>query len=170
MKKVLVLNSSPRRDGNSWTLGQAAARGAEKAGHDVESVHLADYVSGLFRDCRTCRNAAGACTVEDDYDTLLLDKVVPADGLLIATPLYWYGMSGALKTFCDRLFCYTSGSAPDPDRVVGGLMGKRVGALIASEESYRGATAGLVAQLQEATRYLNQELVGVVSGIGNSRG
>nr|WP_042197535.1 NAD(P)H-dependent oxidoreductase [Kibdelosporangium sp. MJ126-NF4]CEL23030.1 Iron-sulfur flavoprotein [Kibdelosporangium sp. MJ126-NF4]CTQ90169.1 Iron-sulfur flavoprotein [Kibdelosporangium sp. MJ126-NF4] len=170
MKKVTVLSSSPRRDGNSWTLAQAAAAGAREAGHDVDFVYLSDYVQGLFRDCRTCRDATGACTVGDRYDELLLEKVVPADGLVVATPLYWYGMSGALKTFYDRLFCYTSGSAPDGDAVATRLTGKQVALLIACEESYRGATLGLVAQFQELTRYLRQDLVGVAVGVGNSRG
>lgn len=168
--KVLVLSSSPRRDGNSSTMAHAAADGARQAGHQVDFAYLADHVQGLFRDCRTCRDLSGACTVGDDYERLLLDRVVPADGLVIATPLYWYGMSGALKTFFDRLFCYTSGSAPDGDSVASGLTGKRVALLIACEESYRGATLGLTAQFQELTRYLHQELVGVAVGIGNSRG
>ena len=49
-------------------------------------------------------------------------------------------------------------------------MGKRVGVLISSEESYQGATLGVIAQFQELTRYLNQELAGVVIGNANSRG
>ncbi|ALG11915.1 flavodoxin family protein [Kibdelosporangium phytohabitans] len=170
MKKVLVLSASPRRDGNSWTLAQAAVAGAREAGHEVEFAHLNDYVQGLFRDCRTCRDATGACSVGDRYDELLLEKVVPADGLVVATPLYWYGMSGALKTFYDRLFCHTSGSAPDGDAVVAGLTGKKVALLISCEESYRGATLGLTAQFQELARYLHQDLVGVAVGVGNSRG
>lgn len=168
--KVLVLSSSPRRDGNSQVLARAAAEGAQEAGHEVEFAYLNDYVQGLFRDCRVCRDPGGACTIQDDYATLLLDKVVPADGLVVATPLYWYGMAGALKTFFDRLFCYTSGSAADGDAVAAGLTGKRVALMISCEESYRGATLGLVAQFQELTRYLHQELVGVAVGIGNSRG
>lgn len=170
MKKVLVLGSSPRRDGNSWALAKAAADGARAAGHEVDTVHLNDYVTGLFRDCRTCRDATGACAIGDRYDELLLDKVVPADGIVVATPLYWYGMAGALKTFYDRMFCHTSGSAPDGERVVAGLTGKKVALLIACEESYRGATIGLTAQIQELTRYLHQDLVGVAVGVGNSRG
>ncbi|WP_028936396.1 flavodoxin family protein [Pseudonocardia spinosispora] len=168
--RVLVLSSSPRRNGNSQTMAQAAAQGARDAGHDVDFAYLSDYVEGLFRDCRTCRNLDGACTIADDYERLLLEHVVPADGLIIATPLYWYGMSGALKTFYDRLFCYTSGSAPDGETVVDGLTGKRVALLIACEESYKGATLGVITQFQELTRYLHQELIGVAVGIGNSRG
>ena len=85
-------------------------------------------------------------------------------------PLYFYGMPGRLKTVFDRLFCYTSNSAPQQDAVVTGIVGKRVGVLISSEESYQGATLGVIAQFQELTRYLNQELTGVVVGNANSRG
>ncbi|WP_131735579.1 flavodoxin family protein [Actinomadura roseirufa] len=168
--KVLAISSSPRRDGNSWTLAEAAAKGAREAGHEVESVYLADFVRGLLRDCRTCRLSTGACGIDDGYERLLMDHVMPADGLIIATPLYWYGINGTLKTFFDRLFCYTAGSSPVGEQVSAALPGKRIAALIACEESYRGATLGVEAQLQEMTRYLRQSLVGVVVGVGNSRG
>jgi hypothetical protein len=70
----------------------------------------------------------------------------------------------------DRLFCYTANSAPQQEQVIDGIVGKKVGVLISCEESYQGATVGVVAQFQELTRYLNQDLVGVVIGRANSRG
>ena len=168
--KVLALNASPRRDGNSSILLEAAARGADRAGHDVTSLQLDDFVEGALRDCRTCRRSDGRCSIEDRYETLLMDHIVPADGILLATPLYWYGMSGRLKTMFDRLFCHMSPRYPQSPAVLDGLPSKRVGVLIASEESYPGATLGLRGQLQELTRYLRQDLVDVVVGVGNSRG
>jgi multimeric flavodoxin WrbA len=168
--RVLVVNASPRRDGNSWLLGEAAADGARSAGHDVELVHLADSITALLRDCRQCRRAEDdECDIDDGYAELLLDKVVPADAVLFATPLHFYGMSGLLKTFFDRTFCYTATRAPSAAIVSAGLPRQRVGLLVACEESYRGATIGLTAQMQELTRYNGQDLVGVVVGIGNSR-
>jgi multimeric flavodoxin WrbA len=168
--KVLVLSSSSRREGNSSVLAAAAAAGARSAGHEVVTVHLGDYVNGFLDDCRTCRLTSGECSIADRYSELLLDHLTPADALIIATPLYWYGMSGRLKAFFDRLFCYTSGSSPHSGVISKSLAGKRVALLIACEESYRGATLGLEAEFQELTRYLHQELVGVVVGIANSRG
>jgi hypothetical protein len=79
-------------------------------------------------------------------------------------------MPGRLKTVFDRLFCYTANSAPQQQLVIDGIMGKKVGVLITCEESYQGATVGVVAHFQELTRYLNQDLVGVVVGRANSRG
>ena len=168
--KILVLNASPRRDGNSSILAEAAAGGARDAGHDVTSLQLDDFVEGALRDCRTCRRADGRCGIQDRYESLLMDHIVPADGILLATPLYWYGMSGRLKTMFDRLFCHMSPGYPGSATVLDGLPRKRVGVLIACEESYPGATLGLRAQLQELTRYLRQDLVDIVVGVGNSRG
>jgi multimeric flavodoxin WrbA len=96
--------------------------------------------------------------------------MLPADGIVYAMPLYFYGMPARLKTVFDRLFCYTANSAPQQEQVIDGIMGKKVGVLISCEESYQGATVGVVAQFQELTRYLNQDLVGVVIGRANSRG
>ncbi|MEU4227642.1 flavodoxin family protein [Nonomuraea sp. NPDC026600] len=168
--KVVVLNASSRRDGNSATLSQEAARGAKDAGHDVETLFLADYVAGLLGDCKTCRDANGQCTIGDNYGELLVNHVVPADALILATPLHYYGMAGRMKAFIDRLFCYTSNSAPDGERIMASLPGKRVGVVISCEETYQGATLGLIAQFQELTRYNRQELVGVVVGVANTRG
>ncbi|MCV7278303.1 flavodoxin family protein [Mycolicibacterium flavescens] len=168
--KVLVISASPRADGNSHLLAEAALDGARAAGHDVAHVFLDDYVERLFGNCRTCRLADGRCSLDDRYEDLLLNRMLPADGIIFAMPLYFYGMPGRLKTVFDRLFCYISNSAPQQARVMDGITGKKVGVLISSEENYVGATAGVVAQFQEATRYLHQELVGVVVGNGNVRG
>ncbi|WP_264014994.1 flavodoxin family protein [[Mycobacterium] manitobense] len=169
--KTLVISASPREDGNSHVLAEAAVNGAAAAGHDVEHLFLGEYVDRMLGNCRTCRRASDrGCSLDDRYEALLLEHMLPADGILYAMPLYFYGMPGRLKTVFDRLFCYTANSAPQQDRVVEGIMGKKVGVLISCEESYVGATAGVVAQFQELTRYLNQELVGVVVGNANSRG
>lgn len=168
--KVVVLNASPRRNGNSAALSAQAALGAQAAGHEVETFFLIDHVQGMLGDCRTCRNAAGQCSIGDGYEKLLTEHVAPADAIMFATPLHYYGMTARLKAFVDRLFCYTSNSAPDADRILESLPGKRVGLLISCEETYQGATLGLIAQVQELTRYNRQELVGAVVGISNSRG
>lgn len=168
--KVLVLSSSPRREGNSWALAQSLAKGAEEAGDTIDFVHLADFVEAPLGDCRSCRLSDRSCGIADGYERLLFDHVLPADAIVYATPLHWYGMTGRLKSFFDRLFCYTSGSSPHTGRVMPGLMRKRAAVVISCEESYRGATLGLEAQFQELTRYLHQDLAGIVVGIGNSRG
>ena len=168
--KVLCLSSSPRRDGNSFLLAEAALEGAREAGHDAELVHVDDHVRHLLRDCRRCRDENGRCTIDDGFERLLRDRVVPAEAIVFATPLYWYGVSGQLKTFLDRIFCYIAASEPEADLYVEGLMGKRLALVIASEETYPGAPLGVIHEIQEYARYTHCEFVGVVQGIGNKRG
>jgi multimeric flavodoxin WrbA len=169
--QTLVISASPRDDGNSHVLADAAADGARAAGHAVEHVFLDDYVQHMLGNCRQCRRLDDrSCSLDDRYEELLLNHLLPADGIVFAMPLYFYGMPARLKTVFDRLFCYTSNSAPQQDDVMGGIMDKRVAVLISCEENYVGATQGVIAQFQELTRYLRQDLVGVVVGNGNSRG
>jgi multimeric flavodoxin WrbA len=126
-------------------------------------------VRHFLRDCRRCRDAQGRCTIDDGFEALLRDRVLPAGGLIIGTPLYWYGIAGQLKAFLDRLFCYIAASEPEADVFVQGLTGKRLALMLASEESYPGAPLGVIHELQEYARYTHSEFVGVVQGIGNKR-
>jgi multimeric flavodoxin WrbA len=169
--KTLVVSASPREDGNSHVLARSATDGARSAGHDVQHVFLDDYVDRMLGNCRRCRRVEdGSCSLDDRYEELLIDHILPADGLIFAMPLYFYGMPARLKTVFDRLFCYTANSSPMQDKVVSEIMDKRVAVLISCEESYVGATQGVIAQFQEFSRYLHQDLVGVVVGNANSRG
>jgi len=168
--RVLALNASPRRDGNSAVLLAAAVEGAASVSHEVTTVFLGDWLEGMLDDCRTCRGVDRQCSIPDRYGALLSDHVLPADGLLIATPLHYYGMTARLKAFFDRVFCYTSAAAPQADDALRALPGKRIGLLVTSEETYPSAPLGLVHQAQEIARYQRQHLVGVVQGHGNSRG
>jgi multimeric flavodoxin WrbA len=168
--KVLALSSSPRSVSNSRLLAQAVLDGAAGRGHDVELADLADTVTAPLRDCRICRRENGACSIQDDYEHLILKKVLPADAIVYATPLYWYGISGQLKIFIDRLFCYIKSDYPDWQSVRDQLVGKRMVMAVSSEEAYPGGVGGITAQMQEFARYLHSDLVGIVHGIGNSRG
>ena len=167
---VLIVSSSPRRNGNSRLLAEAALEGAREAGHDAELVHLDDHLRHFLRDCRECRDASGRCTIDDGFEALLRERVVPADGILFATPIYWYGVSGQLKTFFDRIFCFIAASEPENELFVQGVIGKRLGLLMSGEETYPGAMMALLHEIQEYARYTHSGFAGYVCGIGNKRG
>jgi multimeric flavodoxin WrbA len=168
--KALVLSSSPRRNGNSALLAQAAAKGLREAGHGCELVYADDVLKSFLRDCRTCRKEDGECAIDDAFHRTFLDVFLPADGFIAATPIYWYGMSAQLKAFFDRMFCYVAASYPKSQDVVRSMMGKRIGLLVSSEETFPTVSAGITHQLQEYCRYTRSTFVGVVHGIGNARG
>jgi multimeric flavodoxin WrbA len=168
--KSVVLCASPRVDGNSRALAEAFAEGSISAGSEVELIDLSESVSGLLRDCRTCRGEDGRCSIKDGYSSLLLDSLLPADAWIYATPLYYYGMAASLKNFFDRIVCYQSASYPDHQVVIEGIRGKRSGLLVSAEEKNQASTLGLVNQVQEISRYFKHEFVETVIGSGNRRG
>jgi multimeric flavodoxin WrbA len=169
-QKLLVLVGSPRRAGNSAGLASAVARGAEEAGTQVSLHFIDDFISSFLRDCRSCRLPGGECAITDRFRTLFFDHFLPAQGVVFCSPVYWYGLSAQTKAFFDRTFCYYAASYPDSAEVIEGMTGKRVGLVLASEETYPGASLGIVHQLQEYSRYTRSEFVGIVRGVGNSRG
>jgi multimeric flavodoxin WrbA len=168
--KLLVLIGSPRRAGNSATLAKAVQCGAEAIGAEVSLRFVDDYISSFLRDCRLCRLPSGECSIADQFRTLFFENFIPAQGVIFCSPVYWYGLSAQTKAFFDRTFCYYAASYPDSVRVIDGMSRKRIGLVLASEETYPGASLGIVHQIQEFSCYTHSEFVGVVRGIGNSRG
>ena len=168
--KALVLTSSPRTDGNSACLAQQALAGLKEAGHDAELRDLNSVLGGFLGDCRQCRRADGTCGIDDGYQDLFLNQVLPADGLILATPIYWYGMSAQLKAFFDRMFCYVAASYPASAQVVPMIQNKRIGLVLSSEETFPTVSHGIIHQIQEYCRYTNSTFVGVAHGHGNARG
>ncbi len=168
-KKLLILVGSPRRNGNSATLAAAVQRGAEEIGTQVSLRFIDDSVSNFLRDCRQCRLPNGECAIEDNFRALFFDDFLPAAGVVFCSPVYWYGLSAQTKVFFDRTFCYYAASYPDSAQVMEQMTRKRIGLVLASEETYPGASLGIVHQIQEYSRYTHSEFVGVVRGIGNSR-
>jgi len=169
-RRVLALSSSPRRRGNSRLLAEAILEGAAAAGHSCELIHLADHVQEFLRNCRDCRQPDGSCSIPDGYRELFLEKMLPADALILATPVWWYGMSAQLKNVFDRMFCYYANSYPEHDEVRRRLVGKRVALALSAEENNISARLGILHQIQEVCRYLHYSFVGAVAGIGNSTG
>lgn len=168
--KLLVLVGSPRREGNSAVLAEAVERGAEAAGTEATLRHIDDHISHFLRDCRTCRRENGECSIDDGFRGLFFEDFLPADGVVFATPIYWYGMSAQTKAFFDRTFCYYAASYPDSAEVIRRMTRKRIGLVLASEETYPGAGLGIIHQIQEYSRYIHSDFAGVVRGIGNRRG
>ena len=99
-KKVLIISSSPRKGGNSETLAAAFAKGAREAGDQVETVSLREKQVGFCKGCLACLKL-GHCVIQDDAVEIAA-KMHDADVLVFATPVYYYCVSGQLKTMLDR--------------------------------------------------------------------
>ena len=99
-KKVLILSGSPRKSGNSDLLCDEFMRGAAEAGHEVEKIRVAEKKVGYCSACYACRES-GVCVKKDDMAEIL-QKMIDADVLVLASPVYFYSIDAQLKTVIDR--------------------------------------------------------------------
>ena len=98
---ILILLGSPRKGGNTDLLVEAFVKGASQK-HHVEVVSVHDYKVNPCMGCNACfKNEANACVQNDDM-SLIYEKMSRADMLVIASPVYFYGLSAQLKAVIDR--------------------------------------------------------------------
>lgn len=100
-KKVLILSGSPRKNGNSDILCDEFARGARSSGNEVEKIRIAEKNVGYCHACYFCRDHAGECAIKDDMREIL-QKMIDADVIVLATPVYFYSIDAQLKALIDR--------------------------------------------------------------------
>ena len=100
---VLGISTSPRLRSNSDALLRRALDGAESAGAEVEYVRLCDLNVAPCIECNGCYTT-GTCAVEDDYQQLL-EKMVRADGLIFAAPVFFMSVCAQAKALIDRGQC-----------------------------------------------------------------
>ena len=99
-KKVLVISTSLRERSNSEALADAFAEGAKAAGNDVEKISLRGKKISFCRGCLACLGK-GRCVIQDDAPAIT-EKMKGAEVIVWATPIYYYEMSGQMKTMLDR--------------------------------------------------------------------
>ena len=101
MGKVLVISTSLRAKSNSDILAESLIKGAQAAGHEVEQISLKGRELKYCIGCFACQKTQ-ECVLKDDV-VWIAEKVKNADTLVFATPIYYYEMSGQMKTLLDRL-------------------------------------------------------------------
>lgn len=101
MANVLVISTSFRKNSNSDILSDEFIKGAAEAGHNVEKINLSDKTINFCKGCLACQKTQ-KCVINDDAREIA-EKVLNADILVFATPIYYYSVSGQLKTLIDRL-------------------------------------------------------------------
>ena len=99
-KKVLVLSASPRKGGNSDLLCDQFILGVKEAGNQAEKISLSEKKIGCCTGCESCFTTH-KCIQKDDM-TEILEKMIAADVIVMATPVYFFTMSAQMKTLIDR--------------------------------------------------------------------
>jgi multimeric flavodoxin WrbA len=151
-KKVLVLSASPRKGGNSDLLCDQFVLGAKEAGNQVEKIFLRDKKINYCTGCGTCQSNGGKCVQTDDMAEVL-DKMIAADVVVMATPVYFYTMNGQMKTLIDRT-CprYTEISNKDFYFIVAAADSSKQ-AMDRTLEGFRGFTSCLTGAKEKGVIY-----------------
>ena len=98
--KVLGLFGSPRRGGNTDLLLQEMLKGAQSPGTEIERIFLSDWNISGCRECRSCE-ATGNCVVQDQMQEIY-PKLLEADFIILASPIFFYGVTAQAKRMIDR--------------------------------------------------------------------
>lgn len=151
---VLILNSSPRKDGNSDVLCQRFAEGAAEAGHQVEKIDLRNQKLSPCMACYACMKDH-ICAITDDMAGIFA-RMQQADVIVLSSPVYFYSMSAQIKTVIDR--CLVDHKS---------LKGKRFYYIVTAADPQHEAADAAIAGFRGFLRCLPDAVeAGIVYGTG----
>lgn len=148
--KVVVFNGSPRKNGDTAKMSSVFKEAAEKAGHDVKVFDVANMNINGCKGCEYCHQKSdGICIQHDDMD-LMYDDLREAEVLILASPIYYFAMSGQIQTALNRTYCI--GRFPKL---------KKLGMILSSHDSK--AFGACKAQHDDLCRYLELDSAGLIT-------
>jgi len=164
-KRVVIVKGSPREKGNSAVLADHVAEGAKAAGAHVESFYLHGMDISPCDACDSCHTEPyGGCVVSDDMQ-LLYPRLLDADAIVIASPVYWFTVSAQTKLFMDRCYALVDAS--------GYLTrGKKIGIVMTYGDSdpFSSGAVNALRTFQDGFGYVGAEIVGMVYGSADAAG
>lgn len=153
MKKIVIITGSPRK-GATEGMADAFQAAAEKRGFEIARFNTAKLNVGGCRNCNACGKVKGRTCVFDDDFTPIAKAVLEAEGVVFATPLYWYSWPWQIKATLDRFYSF----------LVGGfdLSGKKAALIASCGESSPEAMDGLVFSFRKTIGLLKMTEAGTV--------
>ena len=152
--QILIINSSPRKDGNSDVLCDQFAKGAMESGHNVEKISLRELKISPCKACYGCTKDH-TCAIKDDMAGVF-SKLIDADVIVLASPVYFYSLTAQMKMFIDR--CLVNYKA---------IVNKSFYFIITAADPQREAAAGTLMSFRGFLRCLpNAQEAGVIFGMG----
>jgi multimeric flavodoxin WrbA len=148
-RNILILKGSPREKGNSSVLANHVAAGARQSDAQVESIFLQNLSIRPCDGCDFCVET-GACVIKDDMQPIY-PKLLAADALVFASPIYWFTYSAQLKTCIDRMYAVWNFKKDI-------FKGKPIGILLSYGDDDLQSSGGINA------RFLQADIAGIVHG------
>jgi multimeric flavodoxin WrbA len=163
-RKIVILKGSPRGKGNSAALADRLAAGAMEAGAQVESVYLHGMDIRPCDACDLCREQRQGCVIQDDMHSLY-PKLLAADAIVLASPIYWFTFSAQLKLCIDRWYALWN-SQNDA------FKGKQIGIVLTYGDTdlYTSGGINAIHTFETMFRFLQADIVGFVYGTAGDVG
>lgn len=120
--KVLAINGSPHKEGNTKTSLNIMKNELIQAGIEVEELHIGNMIAGCLGCMKCVEMQNRTCIIKTDIVNETIQKIIKCDGVILSSPTYYANISGTMKSFLDRVF-FVAG-------VNGGLFRHKVGAAI----------------------------------------
>lgn len=173
VKKIIIVESSPRHNGNSTLLARQVAAGARSLGAEVDTIHLRGMEISPCIACDACQESLKRdCVINDDMKAIY-PRLRAADAIVYATPIYWFTVSGQIKLFMDRCYALTYlGTAPgdsggEPIQIMeNDLGGKKFGVVLTygDVDPFVSGAVNALRTFQDMARFVGSEIVGYVYG------
>lgn len=163
-KSVLIIKGSPRINGNSVTLANQVFAGAEQAGATVESINIAEMDIRPCDACDVCKESYAGCIVADDMQSLY-PKLIQADVIVLAFPIYFFTINAQMKLFIDRWYALENEQGYL-------LSGKQLALVFVYGDSdlYTSGGINAIHTFESLSRYIGIEIAGMVYGTADKLG
>ena len=106
MKKILILNGSPRKNGATASLAKALTEGAKESGNEIKEDYITSMNIKACIGCDTCLRTHAGCVQKNDDMAIIYEDMLWADVVVFVSPVYWGTITGQLKIVFDRLFAW----------------------------------------------------------------
>ena len=164
-KHVMIVKGSPRGNGNSSLLADKVAEGVQDAGGEVETYSLQTMDIRPCDACEACHEfKGGGCIIDDDMQKLY-PRLLSADAVVLASPVYWFSVSAQMKLFIDRWYALES---PEGNP----LSGKQFGIVLTygDIDPYTSGAINAIHMFRDIFHYMRAEIAGVVYGSASNPG
>ena len=163
-RRVVLLEGSPRRNGNSSILARRVAEGAREAGAEALEFALRELRVAPCTACEACHGPAKRCAIKDDMQAIY-EAIRGASALVFASPVYWFSVGAQLKAAIDRLYAFGGENwAP--------LHGKRYAVLLTygDEDLYSSGGINAVRSFEDCFRFLGADRAEFLYGSADKPG
>jgi multimeric flavodoxin WrbA len=164
-RRILIVAASPRKNGNSSILASKAAEGVKACGGEADVVAIGNLRIAPCNGCDVCKAKPDtSCVIKDDMQPLY-GKIKEADGVIFATPIYWFNVSAQMKSFIDRSYALRGEDS-------WAFTGKNIGVILTYGDSDVFASGGVnaIRSFQDICAYVKANYLGAVYGTADKPG